>query len=353
MQSINKQSGVVLVMVLVSVTVIMITVATLSFQHQLEIKRASRQLISEQAFLLGLSSENWWKTRLVEDRETSIIDDLSETWSFPSPALPVQGGTMSSCMIDLQSRININNLANYPVQLLSKELQHSINAGSAELIRRAIVVLGRVDGFSSIAVVHDWIDSDSNTNYSNGAEDVEYLQEEPPRMAANRPLVNLHELALLKNFNDVDIAAWSHLFTALPKATQINVNTASIDVLSILIDSLNRDVVSLLIERRPYLDAQTFMQSLVDVGAEESILLANKSLIDVSNISVRSEFFQLNTIIELGPAHFVLRSLIHRPTTGRAKILQRTLTSLPSLKSSEGLQLLNKDLCPSRDFVSA
>ena len=106
MQSVNKQSGVVLVMVLVSVTVIMITVATLSFQHQLEIKRASRQLISEQAFLLGLSSENWWKTRLVEDRETSIVDDLSETWSFPSPALPVQGGTMSSCMIDLQSRIH-------------------------------------------------------------------------------------------------------------------------------------------------------------------------------------------------------------------------------------------------------
>jgi len=105
------------------------------------------------------------------------------------------------------------------------------------VLRRLLEAL-RVDPSLRYALV-DWIDPDSNAG-PGGAEDIEYLNGNPPHRAANRPLASVEELRLVRGFDAKTVAMLAQYVTVLPVAsTLVNVNTASPVVLAALVNGLD------------------------------------------------------------------------------------------------------------------
>jgi general secretion pathway protein K len=86
----------------------------------------------------------------------------------------------------------------------------------------------------------DWLDADGVVTVGGGAEDGYYAAMKPPRLAANRPLITLDELALVAGYTPDVLARLRPFVTALPAAAgiAINVNTAPPEILAATLDGL-------------------------------------------------------------------------------------------------------------------
>ncbi len=96
----------------------------------------------------------------------------------------------------------------------------------------------------------DWIDADSEPRPRGGAEDGYYLELEQPYLAANRPLIDVAELALVRGFDGEVRARLRPFVTALPRFTAVNVNTAAPEVLAAIVEDLTLDAARALVAKR-------------------------------------------------------------------------------------------------------
>lgn len=345
----KQQLGVALISVLLMVTVILLVLASMFYRHQLDITRASHSLISEQATLLALSAENWVKQLLLEDRRESETDNLFETWALPIPVMNVEGGQLSGCIIDQQGLFNINNLMTYSSrQRITEELEGN-DHGNVSVLQRVFSDLAYSNPNERVAVVADWLDFDGTINIYGGVEDGQYLLESPPRLAGNQALSNIDELSSLSGFSVLEMPVLKSKLTALPKATPVNVNTASISVLESLADGLDQYIVEDIITSRPFNDIDEFYQllsTLLHPTTEEQL---RKELPEIM-VSVESEFFQLKSKVELGGITLLFQSLLYRASAAEVKILQRQLIPLPKLVDKNGDQLPLPTICPLPDI---
>ena len=97
----------------------------------------------------------------------------------------------------------------------------------------------------------DWIDGDED-RVSGGPEDAYYQSQDPPYVAANRPLLSLDELRWIEGFDDVLVRGLEPFLTVYPfapggcgseaRGCGINVNTAPPHVLALLYYSDGVDV---------------------------------------------------------------------------------------------------------------
>jgi general secretion pathway protein K len=153
---------------------------------------------------------HWASLALLEDAAQNSTDHLGENWAMGLPTLPVEGGSIKVSIEDAQGRFNLNSVG---------------NPASLQVLNRLLGVL-RLDPQLANAVL-DWIDSDSLAS-AGGAEDVDYLNLNPPYRAANRPMASVDELRLIRGFDAKTVAALLPYVTVLPVLTNdINVNTAS------------------------------------------------------------------------------------------------------------------------------
>ena len=98
--------------------------------------------------------------------------------------------------------------------------------------------------------VYDRIDDDDKPQPQNGAEDEYYLALDPPYRAANRPLIHVDELAMVRGFDASVRGRLAPFVSALPGPTAVNVNTAPPEVLAALVDGLDLVAARTLVARR-------------------------------------------------------------------------------------------------------
>ncbi|NQZ97314.1 MAG: type II secretion system minor pseudopilin GspK [Myxococcales bacterium] len=91
----------------------------------------------------------------------------------------------------------------------------------------------------------DWVDRD-DVRQSGGSEDDYYRGQDPPYEAANRPLMSVDELRLIKGFDTPLVAALADYVTVYPFIGQsgVNPNTSPAHVLSLLYanDGVNNEL---------------------------------------------------------------------------------------------------------------
>ncbi len=299
--------GVALITVLLVVFLATTVAATLMQTQQLAIRRSTLVLQNEQAQLYALGAESWASAILSRDAEDSEIDDFGESWAQTPPALPVDGGFIAGELSDLQGRFNLNNL------LLS---DGRVDDAWLEVFRR---LLTRLDIEPSVAeAVADWIDADTDAIGAAGAEDASYLSGDPPYLAANRAMVDISELRLIRGMDAEHFDRLAPYVTALPERTTLNVNTAPVAVLLALTDNetLTEEALSLRLEdreRRGYEDVQAFIEAS---GLEELVALTD-------NLGVASNYFELRATAEVGDARTRLVSTLSRNTGGGVRTLNR------------------------------
>jgi len=139
--------------------------------------------------------------------------------------------------------------------------------------------------------VADWIDADKLPQPGSDTEDGFYLSRQPAHLAANRPLTDLAELALVRGFDAATRARLRPFISALPRVTPLNVNTAAPEVLCALVDGLKLDDARAIVVQRqrvPFRDRVAFLRQLPSgLGlAEDSITVSSDYFIATMGITM-------------------------------------------------------------------
>lgn len=304
----SRQRGVALLTALAVVALATIAATYMLSAQQLQIRRSGNQLQQEQAWQYALGAEAWAKTMLAQDAADNDIDALNENWAVELPPLPIEGGSLSGRLRDLQGYFNLNNLVNKDGKLDTSSL--------AQLQKLLQNLKLPVQLAQSIA---DWQDEDIETQGAMGAEDDYYAGMETPYRTPNQTIASTSELKLIRGIDEESIKLLEPLVTALPKQTKLNINTAPAEVLA-----------SLGIEKN---DAQTLAERLKDNPLNTQDEIKNlpeitKYKIDTTQLGLQSQYFLLEVLVEIGQIKTRLSSVIYRDSDGISHTIQRSQSVL-------------------------
>jgi general secretion pathway protein K len=225
--TLKRQRGVALITAVLMVALATILAVNVIYRGMLDQRRAGNLFALDQAFEVALGAEAWAAEVLQRDQQQSQGDNYAENWAKPLPPLPVEGGTVSGRLVDLQGRFNLNSLV-FP--------DGTTNPDAVQQLARILVSLDLEPGWAS--TMADWIDEDTQPGFPDGAEDTVYTGQNPPYLAANMPITRASEILSLPGFGPERYAKLKPFVTALPVGTTLNVCTAP----GIVLDALSENV---------------------------------------------------------------------------------------------------------------
>ena len=299
----TRQRGVAIVLALAVValaalaaTAMLVSQSTWSRQVELTAGHAQAQHLLQ----AGL---DWSRAVLSDDRRVSDVDHLGEPWALRLPSMPVENGSLTGHIEDQQGKFNLNNLHE----------DGKVSVVQLERFRRLLTILALPPVLADSLA--DWIDADNQPQPRGGAEDAYYLALQPPRLAANRPLTDVAELALVAGFDDTVRARLRPFVTALPRFAAVNVNTASPEVIAASVDGLNLDDARAIVAKRE----RTWFRSISDFSSQLPTGLSVPS----QYIAVSSDYFIATMAITIGGAQARGSALLAREHDGWPVIVWR------------------------------
>lgn len=217
--------------------------------------------------------------------------------------MPVENGELVGQIEDQQGAFNLNNLV----------IGGKINLAQLAHFHNLLTTLG-LPGELAEALA-DWIDADNLPQPQDGAEDEYYLSLDPPYLSANRPLIDVAELALVSGFNDNVRARLRPYVSALPRYTAVNVNTAPAEVIAAVVDGLDLGGAQLLVAQRnrTYFRSSDDFLKLLPRGAEAG----------AGGIGVSSDYFMATLRVTIGGAQARGKALLVRAGSGWPDIVWR------------------------------
>ena len=294
----SRQQGLALITAMLVVAIAATVAAYVSLDQQVWLRQAQNLSDREQAEVVRIAAEEWAIVILDKDAKDSTNDNLTENWAKPLPPLPVEGGQIAGQIVDAQARFNINNLV---------LRNNAIDKG----VFRNLLQSQSYDP-ELINAVLDWMDSDSEAR-SGGAEDIDYLQLPTPYRAANQKMTSVDELRLVRGFTPEMVEKLRPFLTALPTATDINVNTAEPEILSALF-SVPSSSLTDFINGRPYNDASQVTQKLKQV-------LTGSSTPPTGGYGIKSDYFYVDVDSQFGRYRGTTRTLVNRQQGGASQVL--------------------------------
>ena len=372
----SKQKGVALLAVMILVLAVTMILANIFYRHQIDVSQAAVSLHTDQALLIALSGEGWAQELLIEDgkqSQGSPVDHYGEIWAQAMPLFPVEGGTLTGCISDLQSRINLNNFSRYAVgNQLQDEMNKPDQNGFAKTWLNLLELLQIPSSPAKVATITDWIDPDDNILSSWGAEQPDYESYDPPRRVANQAMTDVTELAAVSGYTVQEVQMLMPWITALPGAgtsqlgasatTPININTASEEILLALGGFYGQQFVDTVAQGRPFSNIDALYDNLNtnlglwDVsgatGVGNGIGRANK-IWPTDLINVWSSYFRVYLKAEIGEAEIEVTSIMHR-ALGNLNVISRDISLVPAvLPTKNELSEVEKLFAESRNESEA
>lgn len=326
----SKQQGVALFAVLILCTICLLILSQISYRHQLDQSASSRSIIQDRSILLALSAESWARRNLRDDASDNQTDSFEDNWAFPIPPLPVEGGTLRGCLVDMQSKFNLNNLQAFDIDRWNDELA-SLSSSDLDAYLNLLAILEQDSSEFRAASIVDWTDTNSESLIPGSPESQDYLLQTPARLSADTRLTNIEELAGVIGYSEADVLLLYPYVTALPTNTPININTASPEVLTALSSLMDRFLVESIVEERPFASVNAFYTFLE--GALGFLTLNElREQLPQSMISVNSSYFELLATVDLVDQQLKMRSLIQR-NGADAVVFMREFQMVPSVLS--------------------
>jgi len=312
----TNQSGAALITAILITAIATIAAVSMASRQHLDIRRTTNVIESSQAYLFALGAEEWGKQMLVRDRQNNQVDHLEEDWATMLPPIDVEGGRIAGQIEDLQGRFNLNNLVidSPPNPQGGQQAAEQVSQLDMDRLQRLLRALGLNEDLRF--AILDWIDEDANVSIPGGAEDFSYLGLEPPYRTPNAMMVSTSELLLINGVSrEIYDMLWPHV-TVLPEYTEINVNTASAEVLMAVVDGLNSADAEQLIEGRG-----TDGYATVGVFVGHAVVAGRLSGND--GLSVETKYFIINAESEFGRGRTSLYSLVVRDDNGKVEVAMR------------------------------
>jgi len=289
----RNQRGVALVTVLLIVAMATTIMAFMAQQQAFWQREMINGRDRAQASYIAQAGVDWARAVLADDKANNNYDTPREMWAMRLPAIPVEGGEIQGVLVDQQGLFNLNNLV----------VNGTTSALDVARFQRLLATLGLPQELAY--ALADWMDRDNTPASAAGAEDGYYLNLSKPYRAANLPLYELSELVWVRGFDTQTILRLKNYVTVLPQRTQINVNFATAEVLSAVVDGLTLQHARQLVTQRketPFKTIAEFMQQLPNGVGESSR----------GEISVSSEFFLVDGHATLAQGEYVAQALLHR-----------------------------------------
>lgn len=309
-----RMNGTALVTALLVVALASTAAAAMLKQQHLDIRRASNVFNADQAGLYAQSAEAWVMQVLLRDKQENKNDSQADSWATLQEPIDIEDGKILVQVEDLQSRFNLNNLLNEegkPDEAERKRFQRLLSLLELDT--------------DLIFPVIDWIDSDINTSFPGGAEDNEYLRQEPARRTANAAFVSSSELLQVKGFDSDKYERLKPYVTALPGQVAININTASAVILAASIEGM--DVT----------EAETLVQARPEKGYEDVTVFRSEQALNghkVEGISVSSDYFSIKVDVSLDRHQSGISTIVFRDSgstdknSGTVRVLRRSRVEL-------------------------
>jgi general secretion pathway protein K len=291
-----KQRGVAIVLAMGVVALAAMAATAMMLAQSTWARESELTADHVQAQALIQSGVDWSRAVLGDDRRSNSVDHLGEPWALRLPPMPVENGELTGDIADQQGLFNLNNLVK----------GGQVNLAQLAHFQRLLSLLGLPSALAGALV--DWIDSDSEPQPQGGAEDETYLALRPPYLAANQPLTDLAELALVRGFDDGVRARLRPFVTALPSFTAVNANTASPEVLAAVVQGLGLDGARALVAQRE----RAYFRDLPDLLGQ----LPMGVLVATEDISFSSDYFMATLRVSVGGAQARGVALLARGNTG-------------------------------------
>ena len=300
----DRSRGVALITAMLISAIATMVAANLAWDNALDVRRTMVLLGRDQAVQVALGAESWVINILHQDMENSQTDHLGEIWASELPGLPIEGGEVFGTIEDLQGRFNINNLV---------DQDGRVEQESLEQFQRLLTALGLDPRYAGIAA--DWIDSNVDASFPDGAEDAIYTSMIPSYRTANQTLTSVSELAAIEGMDRATFKALEPHITALPGRTGINANTATAGVLQSLDENMTLSDVEGLIQEREaggFTEIETSFASLVTPDV-------------LNRLEDSTQFFRLKVIVRIDTVRVTLYSVLQRGPNGTVTPVLRSL----------------------------
>lgn len=301
----KKNHGAALVTVLLIVAMATTITAFMAQQQafwQLELTNSRDRV---QASYIAQAGVDWARSVLADDAANNNYDHPREMWAVKLPPIPVEGGEVQGVLEDQQGLFNLNNIVQNGV----------VSAPDVARLQRLLTALN-LPAELAYALV-DWMDADSTAQPTGGAEDGYYLNLPKPYRCSNRAMSEISELLWVRGFDANVIRRLQGFVSVLPGHTQINVNFASAEVLSAVVDGLSLQAARQIVASRkesPFKNVQEMMAKLPPgVGSNSN-----------GELSVSSQYFLVDGHATLKQGEFIAQALLYRqaiwPTVVRQSV---------------------------------
>ncbi len=319
----RESRGAALVIVLFIVALAAILAVEMSANLMVQVQKSTNLQGHQQAKWYAYGGEEL----AIKALKLSKDDDpdktsLDQVWATQGDTqYPVDNGTLSGKITDLQACLNLNALGEAPDPNSTSKTNPAHTALFALL--ENIEDLPAEESEEAMAdSVFDWLDENSIT-YRSGAEEDEYLSRDYPYMSANSLFASPSELRLVKGFNPLVMEKVLPFVCVIPGSPllSINVNTLLPEqalILSAMIDELSLSGAEAVIAARP----ETGFDS-VDEFFSEVQQQGGTNLDSVKELfSINSEYFKLQTQATFVDLRFSMTTLLHAKN-GEVTILAR------------------------------
>jgi general secretion pathway protein K len=279
---------------------------------------------------------------LVKDRLDSESDSLQEDWADPETMatlvdeLQFEKGKLDVKIFDELAKIQINALVQFPEGTAYNEKQHKIwerFAGNLmsvyELLGDATGELEETDATTIIDSVKDWLDKDDDILTGlNSAESDYYQGLDPPYKCKNGPFDDISEVRLVKGITPelfsgiAGMAGLSNYVTVYCSTKvddnkfsfpgKININTAELPVLKILLPSESEDLAELLIQYREAVSGTQYTNNVTNINWYKNVPGFGSINLEPDLISVSSDTFRIVATAVMGDVRTVTTAVVQR-----------------------------------------
>lgn len=341
--SFARQQGVALIAVMMVVALVVVIAVGMSGRLQLQLQRQLNLMERQQSLWLALGAEEFTRQLIKSSAAGKDTVNLSQPWAVEGATFPVEQGSISGKITDLQGCFNINSLGQQPqnngtnnngneqngngatpengaAQPKNEQNQQPNNNRTGQVQTPAQQAMQRLLEQSAgdlslpaeylVARLTDWLDADNQLQSAGGAEENDYAALEFPYYSANGLMVSKSELRQILDVTPADYALVAPLVCVIPQQPllQLNVNTitdAQAAVLAGMIPGLSVDDAQSLIASRP----EKGFENLEQFWASSQL----SGLAVADNIktmfSVKSRFFQAELTVQLADSSFKLTSV--------------------------------------------
>jgi general secretion pathway protein K len=314
-RSIGRQRGVALITAVLVVALATILAVNVSFKGYLDQRRSATTFALDQGFEVAMGGEAWAADSLRRDgMQGSKTDDFTEEWATPIPPIPIEGGEFEGVLEDMQGRFNLNSL------VILEGGQHKVDQKAVDRFARLLELLELEPKWAKF--IADWIDTDIDAGFPDGAEDPTYTGLTPPYRTANMPITRTSELLAISEFGLERYQRLEPFVTALPLGTAINLCTAPAELLDALVENkreftLARDNMIETRKQRCFPSKQDFERGGLTPNQKQE-------LIDGNVVDEKSSYFRATIWVTIGTTQYTLYSLLYRGNTNLVRPILRS-----------------------------